>query len=409
MNKFQKIFAAVIVVFVCVFAFSGCGNKTKNELQTYTFVFESNGGTAKETIVINKGEKLDLSVVPTKDGYYFDGWYFDLSDTENTSDCFYNDGVYYEESSAGSGSPVVYSYYYDTKGKNPCTLYAKWSEYIIIDFDTDGGDAIPDIKAKSDEWVDIINTPARDGFIFSGYYYDAEFQGEIYPTGAENTIKIQATEDKTVYLKWLPAVTVTFDTRGGSEIDPIIYAVNQYVASFPNPTKDGLVFMGWFNDINLTEEYRPNVMTEDLTLYAKYGVGTVVSLSRSNFSTYFDFSVSAPEIKSVTYSNNTTYTTASFSCSVRPKQIYFSLSEDVSEEIELTFYFALYSSAFTSSSPLYSSTFSITLYKEDNFSGSKGYSVNLTQYYTAYRSYDYSLSTVSGDIIGTAVAENTPE
>ena len=66
------------------------------------------------------------------------------------------------------------------------------------------------------------------------------------------------------------AVTVTFDSNGGSAVESQTVIFGQKIMKPSDPTKDGYVFKGWYNE-GLTEAYDFDTkVIEDITLYAKW-------------------------------------------------------------------------------------------------------------------------------------------
>ena len=69
------------------------------------------------------------------------------------------------------------------------------------------------------------------------------------------------------------AYTVTFESNGGSEVDPQHVAQGETVSKPADPKRDGFKFAGWYSDEALTKEYDfSSKVTGDLTLYAKWAI-----------------------------------------------------------------------------------------------------------------------------------------
>ena len=65
--------------------------------------------------------------------------------------------------------------------------------------------------------------------------------------------------------------TVTFNTDGGSPIDPVTVTKGQKVKKPADPTKDGFIFGGWWKDANYNAQYVfTSTVKKDLTLYARW-------------------------------------------------------------------------------------------------------------------------------------------
>lgn len=64
-------------------------------------------------------------------------------------------------------------------------------------------------------------------------------------------------------------VTVTFDTQGGSKLNPVSANPGTVVTAPSNPTKNNYVFMGWFDDKEGTKEHDFTAKVDaDITIYA---------------------------------------------------------------------------------------------------------------------------------------------
>ena len=64
--------------------------------------------------------------------------------------------------------------------------------------------------------------------------------------------------------------TVTFDTNGGTAIDPITVVIGSTITA-PEAKKDNAVFLGWYTDEEfITPFYSSDPITSDVTVYAKY-------------------------------------------------------------------------------------------------------------------------------------------
>ena len=152
-------------------------------LDTVDITFKLNGGTMNdvpEVLTIYKGVKIHLgswlnNAYPTKEGYYFDGFFAD-SDYENEiNTASYN--IFNEDT----------------------TLYALWTDInkeVTIKFETNGGTKIEDIVAKIYSKFEFPKDPTKDGYVFVGWYYDKEFLDMI------SVKDFMAYRDLTIYAKW---------------------------------------------------------------------------------------------------------------------------------------------------------------------------------------------------------------
>ena len=131
-----------------------------------------------------------------------------------------------------------------------------------IDFDTNGGTAIP--SKRGTKLPDPLPTTTREGYRFNGWFSDRSL---IFPAipGAD------ITEDTVIYAGWRSFYfDVAFNTNGGEPL-PTIKNVSNLPLELPVPKKLGNAFIGWFTDSSLTTPAVPgSPISQDTTLYAKW-------------------------------------------------------------------------------------------------------------------------------------------
>jgi uncharacterized repeat protein (TIGR02543 family) len=139
----------------------------------------------------------------------------------------------------------------------------EWTAHTVS-FNTDGGTVIADATVNFGRPVDEPADPEKEGYVFVGWYEDAEFTKEF-------NFETPIIKDTTIYAKLGEKKVVTFDSKGGSAVASADVASGEKVAKPEDPTQEGLVFGGWFTDEGLTAGYDFDTpVTADLTLYAKW-------------------------------------------------------------------------------------------------------------------------------------------
>lgn len=101
----------------------------------------------------------------------------------------------------------------------------------------------------------------------------AKDYGEHYPTNdADTKQNIKIEEGLTIDVKYdLDEHTLTFETNGGSAINPVTVRHGNAVARPADPTKDKYTFIGWYVDPEFTAKYDfATVLEADKTIYAKF-------------------------------------------------------------------------------------------------------------------------------------------
>lgn len=155
------------------------------------------------------------------------------------------------------------------------------SAEIKITFVENGGVELEDITIKTTDTSVEIPETTRAGYTFEGWYTDPEL---TIPFTIASLLSQSGAI--TLYAKWTEltnAFTVTYQTNGGSPIEPASYDSGSTVIEPTDPTKEGYTFVGWYTDENLETAYTFGPMPEaDLTLYAKWSINQYTITFESN-------------------------------------------------------------------------------------------------------------------------------
>ena len=129
-----------------------------------------NEGT-RTTAIIDDGGKLTAPAAPTKEGYRFDGWYYD-----------------------NNGGKAKWDFDANTVTR-AMTLTAQWVQTYTVAFDTNGGSAVDPVTVDAGSTVTKPADPARSGYAFDGWYTENTY---------ENPYDFHAavTGSLTLYAKW---------------------------------------------------------------------------------------------------------------------------------------------------------------------------------------------------------------
>ncbi len=190
-------------------------------INQYTITFDTDGGSAVESITQDYNSEVVAPANPTREGYTFAGW----------------------EPALPSVIPA-----------SNLTVKALWTiNQYTITFDTDGGSAIESITQDYDSEVVAPANPTREGYTFAGWE-------PALPATVPAT-------DLTVKALWtINQYTITFDTDGGSAVESITQDYNSEVVAPANPTREGYTFAGW-------EPALPSVIpASDLTVKALWTI-----------------------------------------------------------------------------------------------------------------------------------------
>jgi uncharacterized repeat protein (TIGR02543 family) len=159
----------------------------------------------------------------------------------------------------GTVSGTVTSALIASKGTTVLKLYYKRNTYAMtIDYNG-SGDATKVIQVPFGATTGIrLGTPEWQGHTFTGW------------TPADvTTMPVEAVK---FTAQWtLNTSTVSFNSNGGSAVDAQTVGYGLLAIEPAEPTKDGVVFGGWYKDSAMTTAYDfTSQVTEDLTLHAKW-------------------------------------------------------------------------------------------------------------------------------------------
>ena len=130
-----------------------------------------------------------------------------------------------------------------------------------VSFDTDGGSAVDAQKVLRGQKAEEPTSCEKAGYTFAGWYRDTSPYDFTTPVLEDFTLKAAWTANR---------YTITFDTDGGSAVDPITQDCGTPVVAPAAPVKDGWSFAGW-------EPALPATMpAENLTVTAKWTADAVV-------------------------------------------------------------------------------------------------------------------------------------
>ncbi len=125
----------------------------------------------------------------------------------------------------------------------------------------------------------------RDGYVFDGWYLDAEFNELYWAIGSE-TVTMPA-NDMTLYAKWTAQpFNLVFEANGGL-VEETTRAVTSDVpfGELPIPTRDYYTFAGWYTHetegVQITEE-TSMARTEDIAVYARWNHNAVSDWVQAN-------------------------------------------------------------------------------------------------------------------------------
>ena len=262
------------------------------------------------------GESFNLPAAPTRPGYDFKGW--KIGNAVLTAGAAYtvdeDDMVFTAQWEARTDTPYTVEHYLEKldgsyaldtteplKGTTDTTVTAAAKSYDNFTYDSTVPDTVASGNIAGDGSLVLKLFYTRNTYDYTvrhikqlpdGSYDEANAEvetlsgkfealaavtakdyGSHYPTNdADTKQNIKIEKGLTIDVKYdLDEHTLTFETNGGSAINPVTVRHGNAVARPADPTKDKYTFIGWYADPEFTEEYDfATVLEADKTIYAKF-------------------------------------------------------------------------------------------------------------------------------------------
>jgi len=219
----------------------------------YRVTFNLNGGTGTLPANVSIPQGYYIKVKPPTSEYSRPG--------------YTSDGEWWYGSPAGAavfvfgegGTPVLQN----------TTLFLMWSPVTyLITYHLDGGinhlSNPANYTAESDDI--ILQSPAKDGYAFGGWFDSNTYENQV------TSIPLGSSENRTLWAKWMPFYTITFDATGGTVI-PATSLTGDFgkLASLPYPVRNNDIFNGWFTAATGGDEVSESTeFSADATIFAQW-------------------------------------------------------------------------------------------------------------------------------------------
>ena len=231
------------------------------DLDFHTLTFDTMGGSTIAPVKVRHGLTVAKPTDPTKDKYTFIGWYVDPEFSAE-----------YDFATVLEADKTIYAKFELTS--TPIgDIYVRYDVLHIKQLPDGSYDLanaeVEHLSAKKDTTVTAV---VKD--------YSATHHINVNSTLSKLTdTAIQpypGADGKPVYTILsvyydLDFHTLTFDTMGGSRIDPVTVRHGNAVAKPKDPVNGGYIFDGWYTDKTYRTPYNfATVLTQDTTIYAKW-------------------------------------------------------------------------------------------------------------------------------------------
>ena len=218
--------------------------------QTYTFTFDTNGGSAVAPLKLEEGATVERPADPSKALFTFSDWYAD------------------------EALSTVYTF--GTMPAHDVTVYAGWlpETNVRITYDLmyelgEGDTPVPDSIGLIGSAFQQPEAPTRKGYVFGGWFTESS-------CADENRYVFNAfpAQNMTLYAKWLPDGAYAFITYYGNGVplaDPIpVEKGTQFVDPAADFFGSDIVTDGWYTNADRVNRYAGGTVSRDLNLYTTY-------------------------------------------------------------------------------------------------------------------------------------------
>ena len=269
------------------------------EIETIETTGYKIGSFEKQTYEYEATAEDGSTTTETKTGYYYKhnelACYECINGTVNNNQSVYD---YVRDTSTDDNvkksyfSALARERYKTTKLLN--SYNAEYTQKCTITYDTGiltedvVSDMPPDRPVNIGQTIELpteSESPKATGYTFVYWMINGDENNKIYPGGTYT-----AWGDTTLVAKWeAKKYTVTFNSNGGIPT-PDQQIINYgSTATTPNeePKLEGHNFIGWYLNINDTEPYNfDTLVTDDITLYAKWNIKTYTVTFRDKDGNY---------------------------------------------------------------------------------------------------------------------------
>ncbi|MBO6145332.1 MAG: InlB B-repeat-containing protein [Bacilli bacterium] len=137
---------------------------------------------------------------------------------------------------------------------------------FTVTFNSNGGSEVDSITKHQNETLGELPEPTKEGCVFEGWYTNEDYQLRV-------TSDTKVTGNVTYYAKWsVNNYIVTYDSNGGTSVEPVVKHQGETLGTLPEPTKEGFNLEGWYTEATGgTKVTSETVVTESVIYYAHWG------------------------------------------------------------------------------------------------------------------------------------------
>lgn len=203
-----------------------------------TVVFQDKDGGEIATVVAKNGESVSAPAAPEVDGMTFIGWY-------------------------SGDDKVKFPLEVNVSADVTLSVQARYEGALYVFFHNTEGTVIATRSGKPGDTVSVsgVSFPLTENQSITGWYTE---------TACINRVDSVELKDSNIdlYPKVEEGYWLTFETNGGSYIEPMFFPSGAKAQMPATPIKPGHTFGYWYTDAALTQRADFNTISSGMTLYA---------------------------------------------------------------------------------------------------------------------------------------------
>ena len=205
-----------------------------------TVVFQNKDGGEIATVIVKNGESVSAPAAPEVPGSKFVGWY--------------------------EGETMVsFPYPANITADDTMTVQARYDGALYVFFHSHDGRIVETRSGKTGDVISVsgVSYPLAEHQSITGWCTDPERTHLVDSVTLGNS-------NIDLYAKVETGYWITFESNGGSYVEPAFYASGATAQKPSDPTRPGFAFGGWFTDSDLNSAADFAQITEATTVYAKW-------------------------------------------------------------------------------------------------------------------------------------------
>lgn len=205
-----------------------------------TVVFQDKDGGEIATVIAKNGESVSAPAAPEVPGSKFVGWY------------------------AGDNK-VEFPFPVAITADAEMTVQARYDGALYVFFHSTDGSIVETRSGKTGDVISVsgVSYPLAEHQSITGWCTDKALTKPVNSVTLENS-------NIDLYAKVETGYWITFESNGGSYVEPMFFAANTTAQKPSDPTRPGFAFGGWFTDAALTSVANFAQIKVSTKLYAKW-------------------------------------------------------------------------------------------------------------------------------------------